>query len=288
MSARGVGGALHSQSRTVDIGQGIFALRYVASAATWDAPRVVVEPFDEAGLSVIAVPGGAERVLDGPGACLLIRSERPARVTLTVSGRTPTSSLDAALRLEPVVGSDAGRADGARGGEPGIDVLAHLARRGDAAFTMGAWIGGPDMPTRIEGLMVRWRDRPADVDLHCTVVSRGRRLRRDVDRPTGAFVGTRGEAAPIVGLELALVGAGAGRYALAGQAQFLGSPVITEAGARLRFASATAHEPLVGLKLSVASVRPASGLDDHPPSRASEPVLIGRVRMFRGTATPTL
>jgi hypothetical protein len=90
MSGGSVGVTLHSESRIIDVGQGIFALRYVASTAKADAPRVVVEPFQDVGLSVISAPGGADRVLDGPGSCLLIRSERPARFTLTVAGRTPT------------------------------------------------------------------------------------------------------------------------------------------------------------------------------------------------------
>jgi hypothetical protein len=152
---------------------------------------------------------------------------------------------------------------------------------------MGTWIGGPEMPCRIEGLTIRWPDRPADVDLHCTVVTRGRRLRRYADRGTGEFAGTRGEASPIVGLELALVGSGADRFALSGEAQFLGSQVSTKGGIRLRFASPTGREALVGLKLSLVAVRRPSVSDDHTPSRTIEPPLIGRVRMFRGTATPT-
>ena len=286
MSGGNVGLTLQSQSRIVDVGEGIFALRYVASTAKADAPRVVVEPFKEVGLSLISAPGGADRVLDGPGSCLLIRSERPARFTLTVSGRTPTSSLDAALQLEHVVVPT--RIEAKPIAEPQIEILAHVARRGDALFAMGAWIGGPEMPSRIEGLTIRWSDRPADVDLHCTVVSKGRRLRRYADRSTGEFAGTRGEAAPIVGFELALAGSGADRFALSGEAQFLGSHVVADSGARLRFASPTGREALVGLKLSIAAVRRPSVSDDRTPSRTIAPPLIGRVRMFRGTATPTL
>jgi hypothetical protein len=288
MSAQSVSEDSRSQSRTVEIGRGVFALRYVASAAKPDSPRVFVEPVAEIGLSIISSSGGSERVLEGPGTFLLIHSDRPSRLTLTVVARMPGSSLDAELVLEPAGKRDRRYSEPLQIAAAEIEILAHLAGRGDAKFAAGSWIGGPDMPTRIEGLMIRWHNRPADVDLNCTVVSRGRRLERFVDRPTGEFAGTRGEAAPIVGLALNLVGGDAGRYALSGEAQFLGSPAMSKTGAHLSFASRSARDPLVGLKLSIAVVRSVSGRDDHAPSETIDPSLIGRVRMFRGTATPIL
>jgi hypothetical protein len=279
----------HSRSRTITVEQGIFALRYVASAAGRGAPRIVVEPFTEPGLSLVAAPGAAERALNAPGDCILIRAERQARVTLTASGTD--SSLDADLRLERLsaAAERAGVASlgiGRTEAVPRIGILAHLARRGDVPFAMGAWIGGPTLPTRIEGLAIGWSNRPADVDLLCSVVSRGRRLRHFTDCGTDVYAGTRGEAAPLVGIRIALSGAGAARYALNGQALFLGAPILAAAGESLHFASPTGREALVGLQFTLASVRPSSGPDVRPTSAPLARPVPGRVRMFRGASMP--
>ena len=292
------GGAVASEARVVNVGQGVFALRYVGSAARPRAPRIAVDPGAGSGVSLIAAPGRAERELQAPGDCLLIRAERPARVTLIASGWGAGGSLDADVTLEPLIGPGPAAMQEAA---PALSVVAHLAGRGDVRFEAGSWIGGPSGPTRIEGLALHWSNRPDDVELLLTVVSEGARGRRRFPaRPTGAFAGTRGEAAPVVAMEIALSGAGADRYRLAGEAQFLGGPVQVRDGARLRFASSLPGGGLIGLKLELALQperrravapeavevpRPGSSTSSRPaPTPAATRVTPGRVRHFRPPA----
>ncbi|GJD34074.1 hypothetical protein [Methylobacterium aerolatum] len=273
-----------SQSRTISVGKGIFALRYVASTAGRGAPRIEVEPFTEAGLSLIAAPGSAERVLNAPGECIFIRAEQPTKMVITASGTTGT--LEADLQLERLDSLDTEvEGDGSPyAAPPRIDVLAHVSRRGDVPVEMGEWIGGPSLPCRIEGLTIRWHGRPPDVDLLCTVVSRGLKLRRFNSCGTGTFAGTRGEAAPLVGISIELSGRGASRYVLEGQALFLGSPVLAASGPRLQFTCPTGREALVGLRFTLATVRPRAEPDVRPTPAPPSRSALGRVRMFRGVS----
>lgn len=269
-----------SQRRLVDVQQGLFALRYISSTAGPNPPAVTVEPGRLDSVTLIAAPGAPDRVLDRPGSCLLIRAERPARLTLTASECRPGASLDASLSLERVAAAPSP----VEGVEPRLDLVAHIARRGDQVFQMGEWICGPQMPSRIEGLAIEWPGRPADVDLRYLAVGRGRTAGRAAELTTGGFAGSRGQAAPIVRIEIGLIGAGAHRYRLSGEALFLGSPIMVEEGAELRFASSTGRDPLVGLRITLrsASRAPAREKPSRPPATGAHRT--GRVRMFREAA----
>lgn len=272
-----------SQRRLVDVDQGLFALHYVSSTAGANSPAVTVEPGRLDGVMLIAAPGSPDRVLDRPGSCLLIRADRPAQLTLTVSERRPGASLDASLRLERVAAPSSVAVEGA---EPRLDLVAHIARRGDQVFTAGEWICGPQMPSRIEGVAIEWPERPADVDLRYVAIGSGRTAGRAATLTTGGFAGSRGRAAPITRFEIGLVGAGAHRYRLSGEALFLGCPITAREGTDLRFAGPTGREPLVGLRLSLASASRAPAREK--PSRSAAPGAhrTGRVRMFRESAAP--
>lgn len=272
-----------SQIRLVDVEPGLFALHYVSSNAGLNSPAVTVEPTRLDDVMLIAAPGSPDRILDKPGTCLLIRADRPAQLTLTVSERRPGASLDASLRLERVAAPSVSEREAA---QPRLDLVAHIARRGDQVFTTGEWICGPKMPSRIEGLSIAWPDRPADVDLRYLAIGRGRVAGGAAEVTTGGFAGSRGQAAPILRIEIGLIGAGAHRYRLSGEALFLGAPIMTGAGGDLRFAGPTGREALVGLRVSLTSASRASAREK--PSRPAAPGAhrTGRVRMFRESAAP--
>jgi hypothetical protein len=134
-----------------------------------------------------------------------------------------------------------------------IEILAHIARRGDVVVPGGEWICGLDLPMAIEGLEIRWPGKPDGIDIvsRATVNARGHRTLPD--QRTGAFLGTRGRAAPITTLSLSLAGMRADEYSLTCDALFLGQSVTSVSGASCLLTGATGYEPLVGLRLSVLS-----------------------------------
>ena len=63
------------------------------------------------------------------------------------------------------------------------------------------------------------------------------------------FAGTKGRAAPIVGLTIVLRGEIASSYRIKADCLFLGGQMISESGQKLILSGPTGREPLVGLRL---------------------------------------
>ena len=90
----------------------------------------------------------------------------------------------------------------------------------------------------------------------------------------GSLIGTRqkGDAADRFAV-LKLVGNGASRFEINGEALFLGSPRITQRGGEVEFAVVGGSDPLVGLRIAV--IERVLKVAEAPSKRES------RVRVFR-------
>jgi hypothetical protein len=291
------------RNHTMMVGSGVFLLRYVSSSVPENFPtiRVKASAKESAGISLLPVPGHPSGGLVSPGECMVIRAERPGALDLTVCASKPNGSLEAEVRLERIAASEpaaphqapakataqAASAPSAASSAGGLEVLAHVARRGDVMFPQGAWICGPDAPMTIEGLEIRWPGKPAGVGLRYGVII-GRRNRPVLEeKDVGEFAGTRGEAAPLLGVTLALTGACAREHELCADALFLGSAPVSKSGSEIAFYGPTGREPLVGLRLSILNKR----IDPEvvrPPAkpRAVAVKQVGRVRVYRPGSGP--
>lgn len=269
-----------SAARYLRVSRGLFVLRYVSSRGGIEAPEVMISPAPGPRVEIIAADSIPHPVLRMPGDAVVIRTEQDASILATVMPVRQGGSRDAQLVFERVSqssGLSAPQVPAAR--EPWFApvatapvvsspaVLAHVARRGDVTIAPGEWICGPQLPMVIEGLQLSWTNRPQDVDIviGCTVNARGRRV--IAPAPSGVFVGTRGKAAPIVGLSLTLTGSGAAKYRLSAEALFLGSPVQGQEGQTLEFAGPSGLEPLVGLRLAIE----AAARDTQPAPQLRVP-----------------
>lgn len=249
-------------ARTIRVTHGLFVLRYVSSKAGRNAPIVSVATPPGSGVDVIH-PGEGEPRLVSPGDGVVVRATRDAFVNLTVRPCHINGSCDAELVLERVsttllqaeplpAPEDVDR----RGPAPStddIEILAHVARRGDVVAKPGQWICGPQLPMAIEGLEIRWTNKPRDFDILARATVNARGLRELPAQPIGSFLGTRGKAAPLTALTLTATGAAAADYSLACDALFLGMPVMSVSGPSCALSGATGWEPLVGLRLSVVA-----------------------------------
>lgn len=135
-------------------------------------------------------------------------------------------------------------------------LLGHLAGRGDVIVEMNEWIGGPEVPCRIEGIAVAWPKRPGGLDIRYAVTLGGPRPSAEAFVETGSYAGTRGRGLSLVGLTLEIAGRAATEYELCVEALFFGSAPMREQGSRIVLSGATGREPLVGLRIGLQ--RPAS------------------------------
>jgi hypothetical protein len=256
------------------------------------------EPFIE----VISAPGAVSGFLSRPGECLVIRAERAGDLAVKLIRQSVDASFDASFRLEPVgagerpVASDDGyqsgagfevaRAAGGADSGIGLRLCAHVARRGDVEVSAAQWIAGPSAPAAIEGIEIRGV-LPEGVRVDTQVLVATNPARWLDWTPVGSFAGTRGRAMPLAGLRVKLVGNAAARFVVRADALFLGGAIVTKRGAEIELVGSGAADPLVGLRLDIASATPAkSERDSRLPVAASGGVHSQqrnetRVRVFR-------
>lgn len=289
---------------SVPLETGLYVLRYVQAPTSSGAPHVFVRPSpgSEDAVSVISPPGERQGLIPAPGACVVVRAERPGSLQVTIRSAAAAGGTEAELRLETLSGE--ARSGGvaqdkvAHGASvppppslpaPHLDVLGHVSRRGDVRVAHDQWLAGPDSPAPIEGLELHIAEHGDGLGLEYQV---------QIGGPGGAwtpwtaggFAGTRGQARSLLGARLRLVGPRASQFQLVAEALFLGATVMRLKGQSLDVVSGSGVDPLVGLKLVVTSAAPAVRAPAPAPQQRSgaSPAAstqsaprAGRVRVFR-------
>jgi hypothetical protein len=270
-----------SQRKTLEMERGLFLIKYESSESPDCPPKVSIaaEPGSENTVELILPPDAGEAVLWSPGATLVARATQTGRLRVVVAAAEPNGST--AARVQVIALSD--DPAGARNGAPAtaqfnlseFRVLGHVAGRGDVVVDTKSWLGGPLVPSRIEGISIQWPDQPRDLTLRYAVTIGGPRSTMGQFVETGAYAGTRGRALPLVGMTLEIAGPAATGQQLIVDSIFLGSPQTTIMGRRVVLAGPTGREPLVGLRLRLESAdKPKSARDVGQKAYASlnEPV----------------
>ena len=294
MSASRVSGP----QKTVDVGRGLFLVRY-ASAELEDLPPTVKVLPRDSDAQIILAPDAKDAILAEPGTALVVKASSPTQLTIEIQSRDPSGSIAATVKIEQLSqgfapGPARGVALAAEDSVGTIQILGHVAGIGDVVAASNAWVAGPTAPSRIEGIAIEWLQRPSDIDLRYAVKFSKPAGAKTQMVAAGAFAGTRGRALPLVGVVIELFGKRAQDYQLVAEALFLGSPVRRASGSRIVLAGPTEREPLVGLRLDLVKAalaeptvpaRPSPALPaaaqtvSSPSARAP-----GRVRVFRSAA----
>jgi hypothetical protein len=277
---------------------GLHVLRYHSAGAGPDYPVALVRPSAsfEGVVQVISAPGCIDGVLERPGAAVVVRAEDNGKIQIGVK-RSLNGSLEASFRLESIgVLSNDNRepprahssptasrslsqiatASSAKGAQEGL-LLAHVSRRGDVSFGANEWAGGPDTPSRIEGLMLPRSGREG-LRTEIQVLSGSKLASWSEWVGEGVFAGTRGQNQPLLGVRMRLTGDQAHNFIVHAETLFLGSAILSKRGREVECVSQTGRDPLVGFRFEICperrtSARPApsaGGQDEHP-----------RVRIFR-------
>jgi len=169
-------------------------------------------------------------------------------------------------------------ADGARDAGPGAgaQLVAHLSNRGNVGFALGEWIGGPQAPTPIEGLMI-----PAalagQVGLEYQTISIGSDRWSDWVR-AGSFAGSQGQGRPLRGMRLRVPATG--DIALRVEALFLGAPIDQKVGRTLEFMSSSPFDALVGFRIELVR---ETARDVAPTNLVAPAASANRLKVFRSS-----
>jgi len=207
-----------------------------------------------------------------------VRTSEPAQLLIEVTPAERRGSTAAVVNVEALAFGAAPvpeRAALLKADRDEMEILGHVAGIGDVTVAAGEWVAGPDAPSRIEGIAVAWRNKPADIDLRYAVSGLNGSSRM-VDLDT--FAGSRGRGAPITGLTLELSGRGAQDLQLWVQALFLGAPTTRVTGKRINIRGATGREPLVGVRLRIEPAGTPPEADGPRTTQRSREVRVLRSR----------
>lgn len=254
-----------TDSRPLVVPKGLFLLRYVSSPDGVDAPEISVTVPAGSDIELIdaadSFAGRGEALLGMPGDAVVLRCGREGPVFITVLSSGKRSRRQAHVGLERVTNASrhledsvAHAAPHAVGVEPEelVEIRAHVANRGDVTAKGGQWICGPQFPMAIEGIALNLAHSLRGLDIVTTASISERGRIRSAPSSSGRFVGTRGRAAPLVGLSFTLTGPLASHYMMSCEALFLGAAIVSRAGTTVELKGPTGLEPLVGLRLSLA------------------------------------
>ncbi len=272
-----------TDSRPLRVPEGLFVLRYVSSPDGLDAPEISVTVPPGGDIAVIDASDSyarrGETVLGMPGDAVVLKARREGAVLITVVSTGARGRRQAHVGLERITNAPRPAVGGmAHAAMPmaeaqlddRLEIMAHVANRGDVTVKAGQWICGPQFPMAIEGLTLNWRGAPAGVDIVTTASLNDRGRRQLAPCSSGTFVGSRGRAAPLVALSFALTGPMAARYILSCEALFLGAAIVSRSGTSVDLMGPTGHEPLVGLRLSIVPAVPVA-LSAPPAWQAAAP-----------------
>jgi hypothetical protein len=246
---------LHSQQKTLDVQKGLLLIKYESSghAACPPTVRVSADLGSENSIELILPPDADEAVLWSPGATLVVRALRDARLRVIVTSADTTGSTSAKVQVSTLSNDPQGARS--RVIEPldlsGLRLLGHVAGRGDVVVDVENWVAGPSAPSRIEGIAIQWPNKPSSLDLRYAVTIGGPRPILGQLVEIGQFAGSRGRALPLVGATFEISGPAAVDTQLSVEAIFLGSPTMKVVGRRVVLSGPTGREPLVGIRLLI-------------------------------------
>lgn len=255
------------------IERGLYVFRYVDSPCD-PCPMGDVRALEGA-VEIVAAPGRQGGRLDGPGQALVIVAHESATIEVRVAPARPGGGTDANFNLDVVDGGEAPGASApgtaeveAPGDAVGLDILAHVARRGDVRVGAGDWVAGPDDVLPIEGLAIATDRRDVAVLIRVQSVGGGEQWSRWYG--AGEFAGSRQRADPLTAIGLALSGEGAAAHTIEAEVMPLGGSMRSKSGREVEFAG---FDPIVGFRASLRTARSAGPSQIAPPA--------SRLRIFR-------
>ena len=280
------------QEQSVAINRGLFLVRYTAAEDLVQPPKITVsaDSASKKNISFLLHPDHKEAVLWQPQTSLAVRALAPGKLVVRVVPREDSGSIAATIKIEPLSQGEAVQSPRKSGrvvprDGKNLSILGHVSGLGDVVVSTNEWLAGPSRPSRIEGLSIDWPSKPSNLKLQYAVKSANPQPNSGRKVELATFVGTRGQATPIVALMLEISGPGAANYQLTVEALFLGATIRRIVGQRVVATGPTGREPLVGLRVNLEAVhqstRPQAKRIAGKASGGKFGRSGGRVRVFR-------
>ena len=140
---------------------------------------------------------------------------------------------------------------------PRLDVIVHVQDMGDRRCDRSGWVGVPGSRKWIEGLFVETSCDILLSEIECMVLMGDGNT---VAVGGGEFAGTRGQAIPLTGFRLRLIGAAASRYVGSYEATF----VDGSRDGPLAFGTLCATRDMAPIEAIRISLEDLAKLDDPP------------------------
>jgi len=264
------------REKVVSLERGLYIVRYESANDTFSPPTLSIEV--PACVTPVLHPDQQSKDLSKPGSALVLRVLDTCNISLVLRAQMAGGSLKATLKVERLCAQEDGNA--AATALPaaaliderrrGLRVIGHVARIGDIEVGPDEWIAGPSAPGPIEGLVILTDNRLVSLGIRYAAIADGeqQRPRRWVN--AGAFVGTKGRAKPLVGIELECASA-TSDLILQVDAIFLGSPPVRQTGAKLVIHGPSFRERLVGLKFDLVPSQTATNRAHMSPITHAAP-----------------
>lgn len=301
---------IQRKQKSFALQRGLYVVRY-ESAIDPAVPPLVSISCDPGRNEVVFHPDHPQPTLTSPGQALVLRALEPSQVQVEISSPGSAASLDVTLKFEPLRCEASPRSGAAltaahvpvaaaqaahHGSYPAavaspspIQLVAHVARRGDVVVGADEWAAGPQAPARVEGFLIRWPGRPPDVQLRYAAVAVGQRPSDAQPVQVDEYTGTRGRGRALLGFTMEVVGPSARNYALNVDALFLGSPARRASGQAVQLAGPSGREPLVGLRVSVIHAHANAPMEMARPLPAlQQGAAIGPAGMSQPVAAPSI
>jgi len=277
---------------SLNVDKGLYVLRYVSASTPATCPVAEIHlPADaDRRVRLVSAPGSIPGVLAAPGKCVVLVVEAPVTFTIGLRPRHEGGSVDASIRLEPLEvpaavenpSTEQTPAPQPSRSTPELDLrlqlIAHIARRGDVPAEQGQWLAGPDAPAAIEGLRIVLPET-APYRVEVQALSKGPKPTWSEWAGPGEFVGSKGRARALTGVRFRIAGAAPAGYVLAVDGMFLGSPVQSRRGRDVELVSPLGSDPIVGLRVSL--VREAAMAESQATPSPSSKIKIFRANNSR-------
>lgn len=271
-----------SQRKPLEVGRGLFLIRYSTADDIVQPPRIEVspDPASQKSVQLILHPDHDAPILWQPGACLIVHSLAPGKLWIEASAPQGGSTVASVSVEHLTAGKPVPEPKSAASANPldvgDFQILGHVAGIGDVVVNANQWLAGPASPSRIEGISLTWPGKPRNLEVQYAIRTVNSRALSQMMK-VGSFAGTRGRALPLVGAVFELSGPRASTCQFSVEANFLGSPTMRVTGTRVVISGPTGREPLVGLRIGVEDL----AAREAAPPVPEKPEAPKRVRVFR-------
>ena len=244
-----------TRKQQVNVDRGLFLVRYAAAEDEVQPPKVKVslDSPSNKDVSLLLHPDHNEAVLWQPDTCLVVRALTPAKLAIEVIPLRAGGSIAATVKVETLsqgmidpVPVQPKMQNSLAHDHNDFRVLGHLTGIGDVTVAADEWMAGPSAPLRIEGISIEWPGKPADLEIRYAVKTSKPHSISGRAMGLGSFAGTRGDAMPVVGVMMQVVGRAATNFQFAVDAIFLGSPAMRVMGNLGEVATDQRGEPVCG------------------------------------------